>query len=275
YFYADLARSSSGEEGEWKDRESLALPQRDVDNITAAIALRDQYPDLKIVVVAKAGGAIVVKDWIDDVDALLMAWYGGMKEGTALAEILFGDVNPSGKTCQSFPVEESDLPFFDNTNKEDVAYSYYHGYRWLDHEGITPQYPFGFGLSYTTFAYSNLQLAESTVARDGTLTVSVDVENTGPVAGSEVAQLYVGFANTAVDDAWGRPVKTLAAFARVADLAPGAKETVTMTVDVSRLAYWNVSDRAWEVEAMDYELFVGPSADATDANMLTGSFTVN
>jgi len=275
YFYADLARSSSGEEGEWKDRESLELPQRDLDNITAAIALKAQNPDMLLIVVAKSGGAIVVKDWIDDADALVMSWYAGMKEGTALAEILFGDVNPSGKTCQSFPVEEADLPFFDNTNKEDVVYDYYHGYRWLDREGIAPQYPFGFGLSYTTFDYANLSVAEATVAKDGTLSVSVDVTNSGPVVGSEVVQLYVGFANTAVDDAWGRPVKTLAAFARAEDIAPGETRTVTMTVDVSRLAYWNVADQEWQVEAMDYELFVGPSSDAADPNMLSGSFTVN
>ncbi|TNF36953.1 MAG: hypothetical protein EP329_04345 [Deltaproteobacteria bacterium] len=275
YFYADLARSSSGEEGEWKDRESLELPQRDLDNIAAAIALKAQNPDLKIIVVAKAGGAIVVEDWIDDVDGLLMAWYAGMKEGTALAEILFGDVNPSGKTCQTFPVSEDDLPLFDNTNKEDVEYDYYHGYRLMDREGIAPQYPFGFGLSYTTFDYANLAVAESTVAKDGTLTVSVDVTNSGPVTGSEVVQLYVGFANTSVDDKWGRPVKTLEAFARAEDIAPGETKTVTMTVDVSHLAYWNVSAQAWQVEAMDYELFVGPSADGNDPNMLTGSFTVN
>ena len=275
YFYADLARSSSGEEGEWKDRTSMNLPQRDLSNIADAVALKSTHANLKVVVVMKSGGAIVVKDWLAGADAVLMSWYAGMKEGTALAELLFGDVNPSGKICQSFPVNESDLPVFDNTNKEDVVYDYYHGYRWLEKKGIAPQYPFGYGLSYTTYEYANLNVAESTVAADGTLTVTVDVKNTGAVAGSEVVELYVGYANTGVDDAWGRPVKDLKAFARVEDIAPNETRTVTLTVPASELAYWDTGAEAWKVEKMAYELFVGPSSDASDPNMLTGSFTVN
>ena len=147
YFYADLARSSSGEEGEWKDRVSMALPARDLANIAAAVALKSAKPAMKVIVVAKSGGAVEVADWIGGVDALLMGWFGGMKEGTALAQILFGEVNPSGKLCQSFPVREADLPVFDNASSGDVVYDYYHGYRWLDKKGITPQYPFGYGLS--------------------------------------------------------------------------------------------------------------------------------
>lgn len=275
YFYADLARSSSGEEGEWKDRVSMALPQRDLKNIADAVALKSTRPDLKVIVVVKSGGAVVVKDWIGGADALLMSWYAGMKEGTALAEILFGDVNPSGKVCQSFPVNESDLPVFDNTNKEDVVYDYYHGYRWLEREGIAPQYPFGYGLSYTTFEYANLNVAEPTIGATDTLTVTVDVKNTGSVAGSEVVELYVGYANTGVDDKWGRPVKDLRAFTRIEDLAPGATRTVTLTVAASELGYWDVGAKDWKIEKMAYELFVGPSSDATDPNMQTGSFTVN
>jgi len=274
YYYADLARSSSGEEGEWKDRASLALPQRDLSNITAATALKTTNPDLKVVVVAKSGGAIVVKDWIDDVDAFIMSWFAGMKEGTALAEILFGDINPSGKLCQSFPVNESDLPVFDNANVDDVEYDYYHGYRWLEKKGIAPQYPFGYGLSYTTFSYANLSVATPTVAEDGTVTVSVEVTNSGPVAGSEVVELYVGFANTAVNDTWGRPVKELKAFARAEDLAPGEKRVVTLELAAKDLAYWDETAKAWVVEKMAYPIYVGPSSDAADANMLTGTFTI-
>ncbi|MCB9735146.1 MAG: glycoside hydrolase family 3 C-terminal domain-containing protein [Deltaproteobacteria bacterium] len=275
YYYADLARSSSGEEGEWKDRASMQLPQRDLDNIAAAVAAKTANPDLLVVVVLKSGGAIVVDPWLDGVDAVLMAWYAGMKEGNALAEILFGDVNPSGKLCQSFPKQESDLPAFDNTSVGDVQYGYYHGYRWLDRQGIAPRYPFGYGLSYTTFAYSNLQIPEGALAEDGTLSVTVDVENTGARAGDEVVQLYVGFANTGVDDTWGRPVKQLEAFARVAGLAAGEKRTVTLTVPVSQLAYWDTKKDAWVVEDMAYDLWVGPSADTDDANTQHGTFTVS
>ena len=155
----------------------------------------------------KSGGAVVVKPWIGGVDAVVMAWYAGMKEGTALGEILFGDVNPSGKLVQSFPVAETDLPAFDNVTTGDVNYGYYHGYRWLERQGKAPAVPVRVRpQSYTTFAYSNLQVVERPArAETGTLTVKVDVKNTGPVAGSEVVQLYVGFDNTAVADTWGRP----------------------------------------------------------------------
>lgn len=274
YFYADLQRSSSGEEGEWKDRESMDLPQRDLDNIASAVALKSTRPDMKVVVVAKSGGAFVVDDWIAGVDALLVPWYGGMKEGTALADILFGNVNPSGKVVQSFPRRESDLPAFRNQTQGDVEYDYFHGYRWLDARGVTPRYPFGFGLGYTTFEYSNLTIADASVPADGTVTVSVDVENTGPVTGTEVVQLYVGYDDTSLSDAWGRPKKDLRAFARAEDLAPGEKQTVRLEVDVSSLGYWDSARDTFVVEKMSYRLYVGPSSDLSDSNVLTGAFTV-
>ncbi len=274
YYPADLARSSAGEEGEWKDRASMNLPQRDLDNISAAIALRAQNPNLKIIVVMKSGGAIVVSPWVAGVDAVLMAWFGGMKEGTALGEILFGDVNPSGKLVQSFPMEEADLPLFQNATTGDVAYSYYHGYRWLDLQNKAARWPFGFGQSYTTFAYSNLVVATPTVAETGVLTVTVDVTNTGARAGSEVVQLYVGYPNSILADAWGRPKKELKGFARVENLAPGAKQTVTLTAAASELGYWNAATGRMVIEHVPHALWVAPSSDASDANALTGTFTV-
>ncbi len=274
YFPADLARSSSGEEGEWKDRVSMSLPARDLTNIANAVALKTANPALKVIVVLKSGGAIIVDPWLAGADAVVMAWFAGMKEGTALGEIVFGDVNPSGKLVQSFPMAESDLPPFDNTTTGDVSYGYYHGYRWLERQGKAPRYPFGYGLSYTTFAYSNLQVVNSPLSEIGTLTVKVDVQNTGPVAGSEVAQLYVGFDNTSVADTWGRPKKELKAFARVADLAPGTKQTVTFQVKGADLAYWSVAAQRMTVEKMAYQLYVGPSSSTTDPNLQTGSFTI-
>lgn len=274
YFYADLARTSSGEEGEWKDRESMNLPARDLANLAAVAALKAQRPSMKVVVVLKSGGAVLVNDWAGGADAILHAWFAGMKEGTALAEILFGDVNPSGKMVQSTPVREADLPAFDNKTTADVVYDYYHGYRWFDRKGIAPQYPFGYGLSYTQFEYSNLVVPSAPIAADGSLTVTVDVKNVGPRAGSEVVQLYVGFQGTSVDDKWGRPVKELKGFARLADLAPGATQKATITIKAADLAYWDTTAKAMTVEKMPYQLFVGPSADATDPNMKTGTFTV-
>jgi beta-glucosidase len=274
YYPADLARSSTGEEGEWKDRISMSLPQRDLDNITAALALRAKNPAVKVVVVMKSGGSIVVNPWIADVDAVLMAWYAGMKEGTALAEIVFGDVNPSGKTVQTFPEAETDLPAFQNATTGDVNYDYFHGYRWLDRLGKAARWPFGFGLSYTTFAYSNLVVTTPSVAETGTLSLNVDVTNTGTRKGSEVVQLYVGYPSTAVADTWGRPKKELKAFARVADLAPGEKRTVALTVKASDLGYWNATTKKMTVEHVAHAFWVGPSSDTRDPNTQTGTFTI-
>ena len=282
YQPADLARSSSGEEGEWKDRAGLGLPQRDLDNIAGAVALKSSHPNLKVVVVLKSGGAVVVKDWIGGVDAVIHAWFGGMGEGIALADILFGDVNPSGHMVQTTPVQESDLPAFQNTTVGDVNYNYYHGYRYFEKLHLTPQYWFGYGLSYTTFALSNLQLSSQTLAADGSLTVTVEVKNTGPVAGAQIVQAYVGYDNTALvtgtppsaSAGWGRPVKELKAFGRTKVLAPGASETVTMKVKASDLAYWDVAGQRYVVEKMVHQLSVAPSADPNDANKLASTFTV-
>ena len=254
--------------------ESMLLPQRDIDNINAAVALKSSKPALKVIVVLKSGGAVIVNPWESSVDAIVMAWFAGMKEGTALGEILFGAVNPSGKIVQSFPVAESDLPAFENEEQGDVQYGYYHGYRWLDRQNKAAKYPFGHGLSYTTYQYSNLQVETPTVAADGAVTVKVDVKNVGPRTGSEVVQLYVGFANTKVTDTWGRPKKELRAFARAEDIAPNETRTVTLTVKVPTLAYWNVAAHEMQVEKIAYPFWVGPSSDTTDANAQQGTFTV-
>lgn len=274
YVPADLQRSTDGEEGEWTDRDSLELAPRDLANVQAAAALGGSSGGPKVVVAAKSGSSILVESWIDSVDAFVMIWFGGMGEGIALADVLFGNYNPSGKTAVSWVRQESDLPVFQNNETNDVPYDYYHGYRYLEKNGIAPRYPFGYGLSYTTFGYANLQLASDTVAADGTVEVSVDVTNTGPVAGTEIVQAYVGFDNTSVSDQWGRPVKQLFAFARVEDLAPGATETVTLQIPVEDLAYWDVANSQFVVETMEHQLYVGPSSDSNDANMLKGSFTV-
>lgn len=274
YYYADLARSPAGEEGEWKDRVSMRLPQRDLDTIAGVLALRDANPDLRVVVVMKSGGAVVVDPWAADVDALLMAWYGGMREGTALAELVFGDVNPGGKLVQSFPVAESDLPAFENETQGDVVYGYYHGYRWLDRADRQARFPFGFGLSYTTFSYGNLRIEDDTIGPADTLTFSVDVTNTGPRTGSEVVQAYVGYESTAVNDRWGRPVQELEAFARVEDLAPGETRTVTLTLNAADLAYWDAEAGEMTVERMAYSLHVGPSSDRANPDTQTGTFDI-
>jgi len=192
--------------------------------------------------------------WLPDVGAVLTAWYPGQEGGTAIGEVLFGDVTPSGKLPVSFPRTEQDLPPFDNHSLA-VTYEYFHGYRYLDHNGTAPLFPFGFGLSYTTFAYDNLIITPTTLAPFGRLRVTADVTNTGSVAGDEVAQLYVGYDGSQVE----RAVADLKGFARV-HLEPGETKTVLFDVKASDLAFWNIAVNGWQLEPIAYVTRVGGSS---------------
>ncbi|MFH1149535.1 MAG: glycoside hydrolase family 3 C-terminal domain-containing protein [Actinomycetota bacterium] len=235
------------------DREHLGLSAEEVELIKA---VADESE--RCVVVLEGGSAITVADWVDEVEAVLLAWYPGMEGGHAIAEVLFGDVNPGGKLPVTFPASESQLPPFDKKART-IDYGYYHGYRLFDKEGMTPSFPFGYGLSYTTFAYSDLRLSETEVAPSGRVEAAFDVTNTGGVAGDEVAQLYVSCRGTAAD----RPVKELKGFERVS-LEPGETKRVSLTVDASELAYYDAGSSSWIVEACDYEVMVGGSSAEWD-----------
>jgi beta-glucosidase len=243
------------------DRESLELHADDVELLTAVAALNDS-----VVVVLEGGAAITMGGWLEDVEAVLMAWYPGMEGGAALASILFGDVNPSGRLPIVFPAAEGDLPPFDNASLE-VEYGYYHGYRYLDENGAAPLFPFGYGLSYTGFAYANLALASSAITPDATLVATVDVTNTGERAGIETVQLYAHAATSRVD----RAARELKAFAQVA-LEPGETKTVTLEVKADDLAFWDSEADAFEVEATEYVVEVGPNERDLP---LMASFTVS
>jgi beta-glucosidase len=180
--------------------------------------------------------------------------------------VLFGEVNPSGRMPLTTPKDESQLPFFDEF-ADTIEYGPYHGYTLFDKEKREPAFPFGYGLSYTTYAYENLSVATPRVTRDGRVAVSVDVTNTGKRAGEEVVQLYVGFEGSKVD----RPVKLLRALAKIA-LAPGETKTVPLAVDVEDLAWYDAEARAWKVEPTTYGVLVGPSS--READLLKGRFTV-
>jgi beta-glucosidase len=248
-----VAGLTSDDEGEGLvgagDRETLDLSTEHEQLISAVAGLNG-----RTIVVLEGGGAIVMENWIDDVEGILMAWYPGQEGGNAIADVLFGDTNPSGKLPITFPVSESDLPGFDNVSLE-VTYDYYHGYRYLDRNSTDPRFPFGYGLSYTTFAYSNLTLSGTTIAPDGTLQVGVDVTNTGSVAGKEVVQLYVSYSGSSVD----RPVRDLKGFAKV-ELDPAETKTVTLDLEAEDLAYYDVSGGQWVVEPISYTAQVGPSS---------------
>src|SRR5262249_9683745 len=175
-------------------------------------------------------------------------WYPGERGGTAIADVLFGDVNPSGKVPVTFPVAEVDLPPFDNVSSQ-VTYGYLHGYRWVDQRGTAPLFPFGFGLSYTTFGYANLRLDASSVSPRGRVLVTADVTNTGTVAGDEVAQLYVGYRGSRVE----RAVRDLKAFARV-HLEPGETRAVSFTLRAARPAVRDVATSGWAAEPIAYRV---------------------
>ena len=241
------------------DRESLVLPRAQDDLIAAVAALNPRT------IVVLEGSGPVTMPWVDSVAAVVMAWYPGQRGGDAIADVLFGDVNPSGKLPLSFPRAESDLPPFDNQSLE-VTYDYFHGYRYLDRNGVAALFPFGFGLSYTTFAYANLAVTPATLSPYDHLRVTADVTNTGAVAGDEVAQLYVGYTGSRVD----RAVHDLKGFARV-HLEPGETTTVAFDVRAQDLAFWDTLAAAWEVEPITYTVHVGSSSRDLP---LTGSFII-
>jgi len=177
-----------------------------------------------------------------------------MEGGDAIARVLFGDVNPSGKLPFTIPKDATQLPPF-SPFADSVTYGYYHGYTLFDKTGQEPEFPFGFGLSYTTFLTGIPRVLTSAVRRDGLVEVAVDVTNTGTRPGREVVQLYIRFDRSRVD----RPKKLLRGFEKIA-LKPGETKTVHLSVPVRDLAWYNPGTRSWEVEAMSYQAAVGTSS---------------
>jgi beta-glucosidase len=242
------------------DRSSLTLHAEDEALIQAIAAANP-----RTIVAIMAGSAVITEAWRAQVPAILMLWYPGMEGGNAFADVLLGRVNPSGKLPLTFPRRAEDLPFFDK-DATAITYDLWHGYRKLERDGAQPAFPFGFGLSYTTFAYTNLRLAQDRLRPDDGLVATVDVANTGSMAGDEVVQMYIATHGSAVE----RAPKELKAFARVT-LEPGETKTVTLEVPVSDLAYYDAAF-GWVVERIEYEMIVG--RHALDADALRARFRV-
>lgn len=238
------------------DREDLSLRPRDV-HLLETVANANP----RCVVVLQGGSAVLTAGWREMVPAILMAWYPGMEGGRAVAEVIFGMVNPGGKLPVTFPESNDQLPPFDKKARS-VEYGYYHGYRLFDKMGMRPAFPFGFGLSYTTYEYRDLRLGAAEIPADGELTVEAEVANIGRLAGEEVVQLYVGYPASAVD----RPVKELKGFYRVR-LEPGESKRVSFTLRAPDLAYFDISLGRWVVERTEYEVCVGPSSDPADLRL--------
>jgi beta-glucosidase len=258
-----LVQGMSAQEGGFSpggDRERLTLHPRDEALIQAVAAA-----NLRTIVAVMAGSAVVIEAWRAQVPAILMLWYPGMEGGHALADVLLGQVNPSGRLPCTFPAHPDDLPFFDR-NATVIRYDLWHGYRKLERDGAVPAFPFGFGLSYTSYDYSNLRVERVELGASDTLEVSVEVTNSGAVAGEEVVQLYIAALASQVE----RAPKELKAFARVL-LAAGETRTVRLKVPAADLAYYDQA-AGWVVEPIEYELVVG--RHALDAGALRACFRV-
>jgi beta-glucosidase len=235
------------------DREILTLKPRDESLILQTVAANPNT-----VVVLMGGSAIITEAWREKVPALLMAWYPGIEGGNALADILLGKVNPCGKLPCVFPKSENQLPFFDKRAKS-IEYGYFHGYRLMDKQGQEPAFPFGFGLSYTTFAHKNLQIDRGEIGPDEVLKISLDITNTGSVAGEEVVQVYIGYEDSHVE----RPVKELKGFSKV-HLETGQTKRVDFLLAARQLAYYDEQQGKWTVEPLTYNLYAGPSSRIED-----------
>jgi beta-glucosidase len=223
-----------------------------------------------VIVVVTSGGAVDANAWIDQVPALLQSWYSGQEGGTALAQLLFGQYSPSGKLPISFDRHfEDDAVFnlyYPSAGTKQVKYTegVFVGYRHYDRSATKPLFSFGFGLSYTTFKYSNLVVTPNRAGGDDLVTVSFDVTNSGDREGAEVAELYVSDSHASVP----RPVKELKGFAKV-DLTPGETRNVIVKLDRRAFSYYDATNKQWRSEPGDFGILVGGSSDKTE---LQGTF---
>jgi beta-glucosidase len=254
---SDVALVFVGTNSDWEsegfDRAGLGLPGEQ-DALVEAVATANP----RTMVVLQTGGPVVMP-WLEQVAAVVQAWFPGQECGNAISDVLLGRVCPSGKLPTTFPRRLEDNPAFLNYPGENGRVRYgegiFVGYRAYEKQQIAPLFPFGFGLSYTTFAYTNLRLSVEALRPDERLTVQVDVTNTGRVAGAEVVQLYI----RDVAARLARPEKELKGFAKV-QLAPGETQTVSLEIGREALAYWDDRRHAWVAEAGAFEALVGASS---------------
>jgi beta-glucosidase len=268
---SDVAIVCVGFGGDWQsegfDRPDMELPGQQhalVEQVAAA--------NPRTIVVLNTGSPISMP-WLDKVAAVIQAWYPGQECGNAIADVLFGDVTPSGKLPLTYPARLEDTPAYLNFPGENGKVYYgeglFVGYRYYDKKRLAPLFPFGFGLSYTTFSYSPLRLSAQELGPDETLRVAVDVTNTGERAGKEVVQLYVCDRQARLQ----RPDKELKAFAKV-QLEPGECKTVTLSIGREALAYYDDRAHQWVAEAGEFDVLVGASSQDIRASatfVLTGT----
>jgi beta-glucosidase len=249
-----LVASLNGEwETEGADRVDMKLPGAQ-DELIKRVAKANK----NTIVVLNVGSAVEMP-WIDKVPAVLQLWYDSQEQGNALADILFGDENPSGKLPTTFPVRLEDNPAYINYPGENGKVRYgegiFVGYRYYDKKKLAPLFPFGHGLSYTKFKYSNLKLSAKSITPNESFKVQVDVTNTGKVAGKEIVQLYV----RDIISTFARPEKELKAFEKV-ELKPKQTKTITFTLDREAFWYFDAVKNVWSTEPGEFEILVGASS---------------
>jgi beta-glucosidase len=245
-------------ESEGFDVSTMDLPAGQ-DELIAAV----EKANPRTVVVLNTGDPVTMTKWIDATPALLDMWYGGQEGGHALAAILFGDATPSGKLPVSLPKKFEDSPAAANYPGKDLKVDYaegiYVGYRYYDTKKVEPQFPFGFGLSYTTFEYSDLKLNRTqSGGKNGNWSFSVNVRNTGSRGGAEIVEVYVHDGHSKID----RPIHELKAFSRV-ELQPGETKAVQFNLQNSAFSYWSPEKKDWVMEPGTFEIQVGASSRDT------------
>lgn len=253
---------SDHQDNESTDRLQITLPYDQEDVILALAEVA------KNLVVVNISGSPVAMPWADSADAIVQGWYGGTESGNALADVLTGKVNPSGRLPFSVPFKYEDGPIkteaqYPGIKTEDDEFwqthyseGVYVGYRWYATQEIPVQFPFGHGLSYTTFEYSNAKAAKPSMTAAGTLKVSVEVANTGSVDGAEVVQLYIADPEASID----RPAKELKGFEKVF-LKAGQKKTVTFEIDAEDLSYFDAEKHEWVAESGEFQALLGSSSE--------------
>lgn len=258
--FVTLGRNS----GEGRDRVvdedfNLAVDELEMlDKISKAFHAKGK----KVIVILNVAGVIETASWKDKVDAILLAWEPGQEGGHSVADVVSGQVNPSGKLTMTFPMKYSDTPSAKNfpgvpaENPSEVTYEegIYVGYRYFNTFNVKPSYEFGYGKSYTDFSYSNIKINSKVFNKN--LTISINIKNTGKVIGKEVVQLYLSAPNKSID----KPKSELKAFAKTKNLKPGESQTITMTLSPKDLASFVPAKSAWIAEAGRYKISVGASS---------------
>ncbi|RAO99714.1 glycosyl hydrolase family 3, partial [Petrotoga sp. 9PW.55.5.1] len=240
-------------ESEGYDREHMKMPENHNKLIEEVSKVQPNT------IVVLSNGSPVEMPWVDKVKGIIESYLGGQAGGGAVADVLFGEINPSGKLAETFPKKlnhnPSHLNFPGEGNKVEYKEGVFVGYRYYDKKEIEPLFPFGYGLSYTNFEYSDITIDKKEITDQETIKVKVKVKNTGKVKGKEIVQLYI----KDVESTLNRPEKELKGFEKI-ELEPNEEKIVTFTLDKRAFAYYNPEIKDWHVESGEFEILIGKSS---------------